>query len=61
MLKIEVIKFEAMDVITASTPKVEDTVECICPGDDHRIYDGVHHVGNDICPYPHGEGDCEVN
>ena len=33
MLKIEVIKFEAMDVITASiaAPEEDKPVECICP------------------------------
>lgn len=31
MLKIEVIKFEAMDVITASTAATVEEPKCICP------------------------------
>ena len=53
MLKIEVIKFEAMDVITASTPEVGDTVECICGEGD-----GNWHWQNVEVP---DHGDCTAN
>ena len=44
MLKIEVIKFEAQDVITASTAAPEE-VECICPKNaDH--YDEMTETWN---------------
>ena len=48
MLKIEVIKFEAMDVITASNPKAP---ECICPKNaDH--FDEMTQTWN--------HGDCQA-
>ena len=68
MLKIEVIKFEAQDIITNSGTPVapEQKPVCIC---GEATYEnghmgegaGVHTVGNRICPYPHVEGDCEIN
>ena len=58
MLKIEVIKFEAMDVITASVaapevdaPAEETPAECICPKNaDH--YDEMTKTWN--------HGDCQA-
>lgn len=75
MLKIEVIKFEAQDVITASTAApTEAPVEqkCICPTDgSHQCSDNVHYGPNgEPCPgtpYTYDSGktiythDCIVN
>ena len=75
MLKIEVIKFEAQDVITASTAApTEAPVEqkCICPTDDSAVCSSSEHFGpnGEVCPgvpytYPNGTTiythDCPVN
>ena len=63
MLKIEVIRFEAEDVITAS---VEQPAECTCP--DDRKADGSYNeaagrceaAGHPGCDYPGPKGhNCE--
>ena len=60
MLKIEVIKFEAMDVITASTAAPVER-KCICPTDDSAVCSSSEHFGpnGEVCPgepytYPNG-------
>ncbi|MBQ3010893.1 MAG: hypothetical protein IJD81_06845 [Oscillospiraceae bacterium] len=57
MLKIEVIRFEAEDVITASVEQ-----KCICPTDDSAICSSSSHYGpnGEVCPgepytYPNGK------
>jgi hypothetical protein len=53
MLKIEVIRFEAEDVITASVeaPVVPEQ-KCICPTDDSAICSSTEHFGpnGEVCP-----------
>ena len=51
MLKIEVIKFEAMDVITASTAAPVER-KCICPTDDSAVCSSSEHFGpnGEVCP-----------
>ena len=60
MLKIEVIKFEAQDVITASTAAPVEQ-KCICPTDDSAVCSSGSHYGpnGEPCPgepytYPNG-------
>ena len=71
MLKIEVIKFEAQDVITASTAAPVES-KCICPTDgSHQCSNNVHYGPNgEPCPgtpYTYESGktiythDCIVN
>ena len=66
MLKIEVIRFEAEDVITASveTPveKPAEPTKCICPTDDSATCSSSSHYGpnGEVCPgepytYPNGK------
>ena len=53
MLKIEVIKFEAMDVITASNAGPAEA-QCTCNSDEsHRYYDAEtkeHYWNHGNCP-----------
>ncbi len=51
MLKIEVIKFEAMDVITASTAAPVEQ-KCICPTDDSATCSSGSHYGPNGEPCP---------
>ena len=71
MLKIEVIKFEAQDVITASTAAPEEA-KCICPTDGSGRCSSTEHFGpnGEVChgvPYTYPNGntiythDCKVN
>ena len=71
MLKIEVIKFEAQDVITASTSAPVEG-KCICPTDGSASCSSTEHFGpnGEVCPgvpytYPNGKTiythDCPVH
>lgn len=57
MLKIEVIKFEAMDVITASVaaPDVDapEEAKCTCSANDRHYY--FKDWSNDSLYYDHGD------
>ena len=52
MLKIEVIKFEAMDVITASTAAPEEA-KCTCSPNDRHYH--FKDYSNDSLYYDHGD------
>ena len=61
MLKIEVIKFEAMDVITASTAAPEEA-KCTCSANDEHYHFANDEVGtlyydHEGCTYE-GEHNC---
>ena len=58
MLKIEVIKFEAMDVITASVaaPEEDKPAECICSNETW-----YHHEGYNNGVANHNFGDVKCN
>jgi len=53
MLKIDVIRFEAQDVITTSVARPSSGKNCGCSSDCY--YDtngGIHHTGNRDCNCP---------
>jgi len=58
MLKIEVIKFEAQDIITASTP-APDEAKCTCSPNDRHYH--FKDYSNDSLYYDHGDCTYEGN
>ena len=66
MLKIEIMKFQAQDIITTSVATPDEGPKCICkeatPNEKHRGQGAeTHYVGNRVCPYPHTGDDCAIN